>query len=127
MKERDPDLLLFHAPLLRQGMTTPKAMRDVIIALLPATGASLWFFGLSAVLVLGSSIAGAVAAGVPLLLAPLPASKLHGLPGLLDAALHEQREEVHRELREALLGGGGGDTALSLTATGVVDTDLHHL
>ena len=37
MKERDPDLLLFHAPLLRQGMTTPKAMRDVIIALLPAT------------------------------------------------------------------------------------------
>ena len=62
MKGRDPDLLLFHAPLLRQGMTTPKAMRDVIIALLPATGASMWFFGLSAVLVIGSSIAGAVLA-----------------------------------------------------------------
>ena len=62
MKKRDPDLLLFHAPLLRQGMTTPKAMRDVIYALLPATAASLWFFGLSAALVLGSCIAGAVMA-----------------------------------------------------------------
>jgi electron transport complex protein RnfD len=62
MKQRDPELLLFHAPLLRQGMTTPKAMRDVIIALLPATAASLWFFGMSAVLLIGSSIAGAVLA-----------------------------------------------------------------
>ncbi len=62
MKQKDPDLLLFHAPLLRQGMTTPKAMRDVIYALLPATAASLWFFGLSAVLVLGSCIAGAILA-----------------------------------------------------------------
>ncbi|MDH3305504.1 MAG: RnfABCDGE type electron transport complex subunit D [Gammaproteobacteria bacterium] len=62
MKNKDPDLLLFHAPLLRQGMTTPKAMRDVLYALLPATGASVWFFGLSAVLVLGACIAGAVLA-----------------------------------------------------------------
>ncbi|MGB5722667.1 MAG: RnfABCDGE type electron transport complex subunit D, partial [Woeseiaceae bacterium] len=62
MKKKDPDLLLFHAPLLRQGMTTPTAMRDVIIALLPATGASLWFFGLSAVLILGSCIIGAIIA-----------------------------------------------------------------
>ena len=62
MKNRDPDLLLFHAPLLRQGMTTPKAMRDVLIALAPATAASMWFFGLSAVLVLGTCIAGASAA-----------------------------------------------------------------
>jgi electron transport complex protein RnfD len=60
MKKRDPDLLLFHAPLLRQGMTTPKTMRDVLYALLPATLASMWFFGLSSVLVLGSCIAGAV-------------------------------------------------------------------
>ncbi len=64
MNRKDPDLLLFHAPLLRQGMTTPKAMRDVIYALLPATGAALWFFGLSAVLVIGSCIAGAVLAEV---------------------------------------------------------------
>jgi len=62
VKNRDPKLLLFHAPLLRQDMTTPQAMRDVIYALLPATGAALWFFGLSAVLVLGASIIGAVLA-----------------------------------------------------------------
>ena len=62
MSERDPRLLLFHAPLLRQDMTTPKAMRDVIYALLPATGAGLWYFGLSAALVIAASIAGAVLA-----------------------------------------------------------------
>jgi len=62
VSDRDPRLLLFHAPLLRQDMTTPKVMRDVIYALLPATGAALWFFGLSAVLVVGASIAGAVLA-----------------------------------------------------------------
>lgn len=62
MKKRDPDLLLYHAPLLRQGMTTPSAMRDVVFALMPATAASMWFFGISAVLVLASCIAGAVLA-----------------------------------------------------------------
>ena len=62
MKKQDPDLLLFHAPLLRQEMTTPRAMRDVIYALLPATGAALYYFGISALLLLGTSIAGAVAA-----------------------------------------------------------------
>jgi len=62
VKEKDPDLLLFHAPLLRQGMTTPKAMLDVLYALLPVTAASLWFFGISAILILGSCIAGAVLA-----------------------------------------------------------------
>ena len=62
MKQRDPDLLLFHAPLLRQGMTTPKAMRDVLLALAPATLASMWFFGLSAILIIAVCIGGAVAA-----------------------------------------------------------------
>jgi len=62
VNEKDPDLLLFHAPLLRQGMTTPKAMLDVLYALLPVTAASLWFFGISAILILVSCIAGAVLA-----------------------------------------------------------------
>ena len=62
MKNEDPKLLLFHAPLLRQDMTTAQAMRDVILALLPATGAGIWYFGMSAVLVLAASILGAVAA-----------------------------------------------------------------
>jgi len=62
VKKRDPDLLLAHAPLLRQGMTTPSAMRDVLYALAPATAASFWFFGLSAILIIGSCIAGAIGA-----------------------------------------------------------------
>lgn len=62
MKNRDPDLLLFHAPLLRQGMTTPKAMRDVLYALMPVTLAALYFFGISALLILVSCIVGAIAA-----------------------------------------------------------------
>ena len=62
MNQRDPELRLLHAPLLRQGMTTPKAMRDVIYALMPATLASMWFFGLSAILVIAACIAGAVLA-----------------------------------------------------------------
>ena len=60
MSKHDPKLLLQSAPLLRQGMTTPAAMRDVWIALLPATLAALWFFGLAALLVLAASIAGAI-------------------------------------------------------------------
>ena len=61
MAKRDPKLLVQPAPLLVQGMTTPKAMRDVWYALMPATLAGLWFFGLSALLVLLASIAGTLA------------------------------------------------------------------
>jgi electron transport complex protein RnfD len=60
MKLRDPELLLQHAPFLRQVMTTPAVMRDVLLALAPATLAAVWYFGASALLVLSSSIVGAV-------------------------------------------------------------------
>lgn len=60
MNEKDPDLLLEHAPLLQQGMSTPQAMRDVIYSLVPVTLAGIWFFGLSALLVLSVSILGAM-------------------------------------------------------------------
>jgi Na+-translocating ferredoxin:NAD+ oxidoreductase subunit D len=60
MKQRDPRLLVQPSPLLKQAMTTAQAMRDAIYALLPATLAGLWFFGLGAALVLLASIAGAV-------------------------------------------------------------------
>jgi electron transport complex protein RnfD len=60
MNEKDPELLLKHAPLLQQGMTTPNAMKDVLYALAPATFAAIWFFGLSAILVLVASIVGAM-------------------------------------------------------------------
>lgn len=60
MKNNEPKLLLQPAPLLRQGLTTPTAMRDVWLALLPATLGALWYFGLAALLVLLAAIAGAV-------------------------------------------------------------------
>jgi len=87
VKQKDPELLLVHAPLLRQGMTTPKAMRDVIYALLPATGAALWFFGLSAVLVLGASIAGAVLAEVAFAKSGARGATLQDATGLLTGLL----------------------------------------
>lgn len=59
-KNEDPDLLLQHAPLLKQGMTTPQAMLDVLYTLIPVVLASMWFFGLSAVLVLAATICGAI-------------------------------------------------------------------
>lgn len=60
MARKDPHLLLQSAPLLRQGMTTPQAMRDVWYALLPVVLAALWFFGLGAVLLLAASMLGAI-------------------------------------------------------------------
>ncbi len=60
MKQKDPRLLVQPAPLLKQRMTAAQTMRDVSYALLPATLAGIWFFGLSALLVLSASIAGAV-------------------------------------------------------------------
>lgn len=58
MSTKDPRLLLQAAPLLRQQLTTRHAMLDVLLALLPATLAALWFFGLSGLLVLGACIGG---------------------------------------------------------------------
>ncbi len=58
MKAKDPRLLLQAAPLLRQQLTTRRAMFDVLLALLPATLAGLWFFGLGSLLVLIACIAG---------------------------------------------------------------------
>jgi electron transport complex protein RnfD len=58
MKLKDPKLVIQAAPFLKQGMTTPKAMLDVIYALMPVTFASIWFFGFSALMVLIASIAG---------------------------------------------------------------------
>lgn len=52
--------MLLPAPLFKQGMTTPQAMVDVLLALTPVTLAALWFFGLSALLVLAACIAGAM-------------------------------------------------------------------
>ena len=60
MKSKDPKLIVQTTPFLRQGMTTPQAMLDVIYALIPVTLVSIWFFGVSVLLVLMASIAGTV-------------------------------------------------------------------
>jgi electron transport complex protein RnfD len=60
LKPKDPRLLVQPAPLLKQPLTTSKAMGDVVLALLPATLAGIWFFGLGALLVVAASIAGSM-------------------------------------------------------------------
>ena len=59
MQSHDPQLLLQHSPFLRQNKTTPGVMFDVLLALTPVTIASIWLFGLSAIVVLAASISGA--------------------------------------------------------------------
>ncbi|MHC4990677.1 MAG: RnfABCDGE type electron transport complex subunit D [Planctomycetota bacterium] len=61
MTSHEPHLLLQSAPFLRRGLTTPKLMVEVLLALLPVVLASVYFFGLSAVLVLTAATVGAVA------------------------------------------------------------------
>lgn len=56
----EPRLLLQAAPFLRRGLTTPRLMVEVVVGLLPVVGAAIWYFGLSAILVLGAATAGAV-------------------------------------------------------------------
>ena len=60
MMHKDPKLLVQPAPLLKQSMSTVQSMRDVLYALLPATLAAIWLFGLGALLVLLACILGAV-------------------------------------------------------------------
>ena len=59
MRSYEPQLLLQHSPILRQNKTTPGVMLDVLLALTPVTIASIWLFGLSAIVVLAASISGA--------------------------------------------------------------------
>ena len=46
------------APHVRSAESTARIMWSVVLSLLPVVGASIWFFGPSAVLVFGASIAG---------------------------------------------------------------------
>ncbi|MBK7405708.1 MAG: RnfABCDGE type electron transport complex subunit D [Phycisphaerales bacterium] len=66
MTPRDPHLLLQAAPFLRRGITTPRLMTEVVIGLGPVVLAACYYFGLSALLVLAATSAGAVAAEVAL-------------------------------------------------------------
>lgn len=60
MSDRQPRLVVQSAPFLRQGVTTPGLMRDVLVALLPVLAMAVWTFGLSALLVTAAATLGAV-------------------------------------------------------------------
>jgi electron transport complex protein RnfD len=60
MSPGEPHLLVQSAPFLRRGITTPMLMVEVSLGLSPLVVAAVYFFGLSAVLVLAAATAGAV-------------------------------------------------------------------
>jgi electron transport complex protein RnfD len=59
MRQDVPQLVISTSPYLKRQMETPAVMRHVIYALLPVVLASVYYFGLSALLVIASCIAGA--------------------------------------------------------------------
>ena len=58
----DSKLIVTPAPHLRGNIDTPGLMRDVVIALLPACVAGLYFFGVPALISLVSGVVGCVGA-----------------------------------------------------------------
>jgi electron transport complex protein RnfD len=61
MSRQGPNLLLQAAPFLRRGVTTPGLMTEVIIGLGPVVVAAVYFFGLSAIVVILATTLGAAA------------------------------------------------------------------
>ena len=102
MTTHEPHLLLQSAPFLRRGLTTPKLMVEVLLALLPVILAAVYFFGFSAVLVLGAATIGAV--GTEWLLSrPRGASRLPApmLMGLGVAMLETKQMRTSMQLGRA--------------------------
>ncbi len=62
MSRFDMHLLVQSAPFLRRGLTTPRLMFDVLVGLGPVVAAAVYFFGLSALVVIISATAGAALA-----------------------------------------------------------------
>lgn len=87
MKPKDPQLILQPSPLLRSSPTTPAAMRDVVFALVPVVIGALWWFGLSALLVLLAATAGAVIAEWLFSPSPVRGRSLRDLSALLTGLL----------------------------------------
>lgn len=56
MEQKDIKLIAGSSPHLKSGQTTSIIMRDVIIALLPATAAAVYFFGMNVIFVILTTI-----------------------------------------------------------------------
>ncbi|MBI2218991.1 MAG: RnfABCDGE type electron transport complex subunit D [Candidatus Rokubacteria bacterium] len=57
---KTPELLITASPHLAAGDSTPKIMWHVVGSLVPVIAVSSWFFGISALLVVGAALAGAL-------------------------------------------------------------------
>ena len=57
---KTPSLRISAAPHLKAPASTERIMWSVVVALLPALGAGVWYFGISALLVVFASVAGAL-------------------------------------------------------------------
>ena len=106
MNRKDPKLLVQPSPLLKQRMTTDKAMRDALYALLPAILAAVWLFGLGSFLVLAAAVLGAVLTEWAFSPPVARRSRLQDGSGaltglLLGQTLHTRPEEIYRALVEA--------------------------
>jgi electron transport complex protein RnfD len=55
-----PRLLVQTSPFLHTSLTTPRLMLEVTLATLPVVAAAVWFFGVSALLVIAAATLGAV-------------------------------------------------------------------
>ena len=60
MSSNAPHLILATSPFLKRPVDTPMIMRHVIYSLVPAMAMATWFFGLSAVLIILTTVAGCV-------------------------------------------------------------------
>lgn len=60
MSDGDPRLILTGGPAVKRPVDTPAIMRHVLYAVTPAIGASIYYFGLSAVLLIGACVLGAL-------------------------------------------------------------------
>ncbi len=60
MTTPEPQLHLHTSPHLAPQLTTPGLMRDINLSLVPVVAAAIWFFGISAILVIGAAVIGAV-------------------------------------------------------------------
>ena len=58
--KRPLDLVLSTAPFLKTGLAVPRLMGEVVAALIPVLAMAGWAFGLGALLVVASAVAGAV-------------------------------------------------------------------
>lgn len=87
MKPKKLGLILQPAPWLRSSPTTPAAMRQVIYALLPLVISALWWFGLSALLVLLAAVAGSLLTEWLFAQGPDRSQSLHDLSAALTGLL----------------------------------------